>query len=389
MRLCSIEGVEEGMVLGKSIYDFESRLLLKEGNLISSKMKSRIKDRGYNFIYIMEEGTDEVNPEGIISDEIRLQANIKLLDKADQIRKITKFQDMSHDKAVEFIENGYLKKVNIVFDMKKIVGEIINDISAIGAKHLNILMIKSNDTYFMDHAINTSVLATLIAKQYSFNAKELNSLALGTFLHDIGKIIIEQINDYDNPVKSKEYYQEHTTFGYNLLKSSPGLTPIETQIVLQHHEYQNGSGFPKGLRGDNLPPVKTTRRVPGRIFRLAEICCVVNAYDKMVLNPGSGKQMDPHDVVKQLIMDSGTKYNKDVVATLTRVVPVYPLGSCVKIENASQQSLINNSGVVAKINENNLNKPVIILTRNKYKRKITPVIVDTSELKNVNLKLIF
>ena len=388
MRLCSIDKLEEDMILGKSIYDVDGRLLLKEGYSISSAMKWRIKKRGYNYIYIMEEGTEEVNPQNLISDQIRLLANIKLLDKTEEIRKVAKFQDMSHDKAMKLIEDGHLKKVNITGDIKNVVKEIIKDISAAGAKSLNTLMLKSNDTYFMDHAINTTVLATLIAKQYKFSSREISSLALGTFLHDIGKTITEQLNDHNNPVKAKEYYIKHPKFGYDLVKNSPEITPMISQIVYQHHEHQDGSGFPSGLIGDNFPPVKSTNRTTkGRIFRLAEICCVANAYDKMVLNPASEKQMDPQDVIKQLIIDSGTKYNKDVVKTLFQIVPAFQVGVSIKILEASNHSLVNSTGVVAKIKENNPNKPVIIVNRDKYQKKIQPYLIDTSEIKHVKLRL--
>jgi len=389
MRLCSINEIEDGAILGKSIYDVNSRLLLKKGISLSTDMKLRIKKRGYNYVYIMEEGTEDVNPEDMISDQIRLQANIKLLDKTEEIRRITKFQDISHDKAVKLIEDGHLKKINISTDMKKIVGEIIKDISTAGVKSLNTLMLKSQDTYFMDHAINTTVLAILIAQKYKFNSKEISSLALGTFLHDIGKTIVEQLKDYNNPKKAKEYYLQHPKFGYELLRNSHNITPMENQIVYQHHEYQDGSGFPTGLAGENLPPVSLqNRNMKGRIFRLAEICCVADAYDKMVLNPTSEKQMDSQSVMKEIVKNSGTKYNKDVVQTLFQVVPAYQIGVYVQVIDASDQALINYIGVVAKINENNPNNPVIIINRDRHKKKIKPQLVNTSELKKIKLKVI-
>ena len=389
MRLCPSKEIEDGMVLGKSIYDADGRLLLSAGYRLLRGIKSRLSSRGYNHIYIHEEGTVGVIPQDIISDQIRLQAISGLADKAENIRKIIQFEDMIHDKAIKLIENGHLKKVNISSDLKKIVEEIMKDISAAGAKFMDTIMFKSKDTYYMDHAINTTVLAIMIAQKYGLNKQEIASLALGTFLHDIGKVITEQINDNDNSKKATDYYKEHSTFGYLLLRDNANISPMESQVVNQHHEYQNGSGFPIGLSGQNLPPVNIkNRETKGRIFRLAEICCVANAYDKMVLNPNGENHFAPHEVMKKMIVDSEKIYNKDIVKTLIQIVPAFPIGAYIRVINISNPALVDYAGVVAKINENNLHKPVIILTRDKFMKKIKPEIIDTSELSNVKLKLI-
>jgi len=389
MRLCSVEKLEDGMILGKSIYGVDGKLLLKEGYAISSTMTSRIKKRGYNYIYIMEEGTEEANPQEMVSDQIRLMANIKLADKTEQIRKAAKFGDMSYDKAVKLIDNGHLKKINFGADVKNAVGEIIKDITAAGAKSLNTIMLKSQDSYFMDHAINTSILATLLAKKYRLSANVITDLALGAFLHDIGKTISEQLDDQGSTVKANDLYRKHPKLGYDLLSTSPDMSPMVTQIVYQHHEHQDGTGFPSKLTGENLPPVKMPGRITkGRIFRLAEICCVANAYDKMVLNPESKHQMDPQDVIKRLITDSGTKYNKDIVKTLLQVVPSFQTGVYIKVLECSDTALVNSSGVVVNVNEDESERPVIVINKDKFNKKVKPHLVVTSELKHIRLKII-
>ncbi|MFC1541993.1 HD-GYP domain-containing protein [Candidatus Latescibacterota bacterium] len=389
MRLCAVKEIEENMIMGKSLYDAKGQLLLGAGYRLTKKIKSKIIKRGHNHIYIMEEGTDDVIPQDIISDQIRLLASSILIDKVEEIQKITQFEDMTHDKALKLLKDGHFKKINISSDMKNMVDEIIKDISTAGTKFMNTIMLKTKDTYFIDHAINSTVLAILIAQKYGFKRSEITRLALGTFLHDIGKITIEQLKDHDNPKKAKEYYLEHSTFGYLLLKDSPNISPVEAQIVNQHHEYQNGTGFPIGLFGQNLPPINIENRfTKGKIFRFAEICCVANAYDNMVMNPLNKKQMEPQDVLKELILESGKKYNMDIVKTLLEIVPAFPVGAFLKIINSSNSALVGSVGVVAKINEKYLNKPFIIITRDKYMKKVKPDIIDTSKLQDVKLKLI-
>ncbi|MBT4485721.1 MAG: HD domain-containing protein [Candidatus Latescibacteria bacterium] len=388
MRLCSVSDVQEGMVLGKSIYQANNQLLLGAGYRISSIIKEKLVEKGYTHIYIMEEGTDEVIPEDIISDEIRLQAKAKISDKVKKIEDAFKFCDISRTKALDLLENGYLKNINITYDFRNLIEEIMKDISDVGSKFLNTVMIKSKDSYFVDHAINSTVLSIIIGKKYKFIKPELSTLALGTFLHDIGKIIIDRLKKDDEDNEDK-LYKEHPTFGYLLLKNDSNVSPMVSQIVNQHHESQDGRGFPIGLKGQNLPPVKNDQgRKKGLIFRLAEICSVANAYDNLVLNPNADEKLSPQDVVKKMIANAGKVYNKDIIKTLSQVIAVFPSGAYVKITNLIDPSLIGSYGVVVKVNEEDFSKPIIIITTNKFNKKIKPVILDTSKLKVVELQLI-
>jgi HD-GYP domain-containing protein (c-di-GMP phosphodiesterase class II) len=388
MKLSSLHELDDGDVLAKSIYQSNGKLLLGAGFRITPVMKAKLVERGYTHVYIMEEGTEDVMPEDVISEEIRLQARVKLADKITEIKSQSEFRELSTYRAVELIDKGYLKKVNITYDMRMIVEEIMKDISSAGAKFMSTVMVKSVDTNFFDHAINTTVLAILIGRKYRFTRAELMSLALGTFLHDIGKVVIDQIKGSDEPETAKALYREHPTFGYLLIRDSSDVTPMETQIVNQHHEYQDGSGFPIGLVGQNLPPVKpVSRETKGQIFRLAEICCVANAFENLAYTPREKEPLNLDIAVKKMILDSVVKFNRDIVQTLLQVVPIYPVGTSVKVIDIIDPGLIGYRGVVAKINEHHINKPVIVLTRNKFNKKIKPMIIDTSKFTSVELHL--
>ena len=113
MQLMSVQDFEEGAILGKSIYQMNGKLLLGAGFRINQAMKAKLVARGYTHVYIMEEGTEDVVPEDVISEEIRLQARAKLSDKVTEIKNQSEFRDVSMSRAVELIEKGYLRKVNI------------------------------------------------------------------------------------------------------------------------------------------------------------------------------------------------------------------------------------------------------------------------------------
>lgn len=388
MRMCSVTNLMPGDVLGKSIFLPNNRLLLGAGYRVTNQIKTKLVERDYSHVYIMEEGTEDVIPEDVISDEIRAEAKLKLEDKVEKIKKSIQLQEMSYVKVIESLEKGNLKNVEMNHEMRKIVKEIILEITSADIKFMNTIMIKSAETFFFDHAINTTVLAVLIGKKYGFVKSELINLGMGTFLHDIGKVIIEQLEKQKEDKGIIDYYKEHPTFGYLLLSNDKNISPLVLQTVNQHHEQQDGKGFPLGLKGKNLPPVKTYKQEKGYIFRFAEICCIADAYDRMLLTPLEGRKMLPSDVIKELLRGAGSIYNKNIIETLIQLIPIYPVGSFIKINNIVDPSLIGCYGVVANINEKDMKKPTIIITANKFRKKIKPIIIDTSKLTHLELKLI-
>ena len=248
MRMCSVKDLKTGDVLGKSIFHSNNRLLLGAGFRITNLIKEKLIEKGYAHVYIVEKGTEEVIPEDVISEEVRNEAKFKLENEVNKINRAIKLREMSYTKAIETLEKGHLKDVEISYEMKKIVKEIIDEIASADIRFMTTIMPKSKDTFFFDHAINTTVLAILIGKKFRFVKKELVELALGAFLHDIGKVIIEQLNSQRDDKGLLDYYKEHPTFGYLLLKNDRSISSLVLQSVYQHHEQQDGNGFPIGLK---------------------------------------------------------------------------------------------------------------------------------------------
>ena len=100
------------------------------------------------------------------------------------------------------------------------------------------------------------------------------------------------------------------------------------------------------------------------------------------------EQISQAQALKKMILNSEKKYNKNIVQTLLKVVPQYPVGAYVRVLNIVDPHLIGYMGVVAKINKKNLNKPVIILIKDKFLKKIKPIIIDTSKLTTLELEII-
>lgn len=115
--------------------------------------------------------------------------------------------------------------------------------------------VKAKDEYTHQHNVGVSVLSTMLGKWCQLDEQELNLLSLGATLHDVGKVRIpDEILLKPGKLTFKEYEEmkRHTVYGYEMLKESAGLNPRVAFMALQHHEREDGSGYPLKLKGPQI-----------------------------------------------------------------------------------------------------------------------------------------
>jgi len=110
-----------------------------------------------------------------------------------------------------------------------------------------ILGLRKKDNYTYRHCIGVSVLSYFIGKWLGLKEKELNDLAVAGLLHDVGKTkISDSILLKAGKLSSDEYaeMQLHTVYGYEMILRLPNMTDQQALVALQHHEREDGSGYP-------------------------------------------------------------------------------------------------------------------------------------------------
>ncbi|MGQ9844741.1 MAG: HD domain-containing phosphohydrolase, partial [Caldisericia bacterium] len=113
-------------------------------------------------------------------------------------------------------------------------------------------IIEKKDPYTLGHQAKVAKIATKIAEKLNLSKEKVESIRIASYLHDIGKIVLpSEILNKPGKLTKNEYLlvQEHSKAGYDILKCSDFLYPI-AEIVYQHHERLDGSGYPKGLKDD-------------------------------------------------------------------------------------------------------------------------------------------
>ena len=168
-------------------------------------------------------------------------------------------------------------------------------------------MLDAREHATAQHSQRARKITLLLARELGLPPDELDDIARGALLHDIGKTGIPDeilLNEKKLTPEQRQIIQRHPEIGYNIISATPFLAKA-ADIVLCHHERFDGNGYPRGLRGTAIP-------LGARIFS------VVDSYDAMRSNRPYHQGSPPGVAIAEIQKHAGTQFDPDVVAALVR-----------------------------------------------------------------------
>ena len=181
----------------------------------------------------------------------------------------------------------------------------------VGQIQMAVRMLEKKDVYTRGHSQRVSRYAVKTAVMLGFTGDVLDQIRLGGELHDIGKIgTRDNVLQKPGPLTPAEFEEikKHVTEGEEILEPLRRQHPLVLQIVRNHHERVDGSGFPDGLKGDAIPMV-------------ARLVAVVDAFDAMTTNRSYRAPRPAPDAMAELVKYSGIQFDNDVVQAFARAFP--------------------------------------------------------------------
>jgi HD-GYP domain-containing protein (c-di-GMP phosphodiesterase class II) len=167
--------------------------------------------------------------------------------------------------------------------------------------------------------------------------------------------------------------KEHAVLGYLFVRDGLRLGTLPAHVAYQHHERQDGNGYPRRLSGTNRIVQGAEMHLPGRITPLAEVAAIADFYDSCSCDRPERRRMAPDQVRQRLSETTGHHLNRDIVKEFVTVVPPYPVGTQVAVTGGRFR---NHTGVVARLNADALDRPVIRLLANPAGDRIAPIDLD-------------
>ena len=262
---------------------------------------------------------------------------------------------------------GNIEGIQKAHDMVCALGDLLEGPDATTSM-LNVMMSNEMGQGMFMHSLNVCALCLMIGKEFDLKEDEMRELALGAIFHDIGelnvpgKILLKRPNLSPS---ERDTYRQHPRFGKDMVRKFSGFPKSSLNVIYQHHERLDGSGYPMGLKGVDA------------ISLFARIVMVVDRYDDLCNDPDIEKRLTPSEALSHLFVKQKSVFWSEAVVALVRVLGVYPPGSLVLLSNEA-------IGMVVNINISNRLRPMILL----YSEGASPYraqVLDLEEHKDITI----
>jgi len=345
--------LEEGMEVGQDISDEHNRLLIGRGAAVRGAYISRLKKMGLPALYVQNDDTKDIVAVDVIAPAARSAAISNLTQtfnavtqSVDGLRATSLKEAHEQVRSKRFMDT--FKSSTKDEGLEQIVGDVDTLIDQLMEKDVvaGLNSIKVHDNYTFQHSIDVSIMGILLARKIGWSKDRLKAFGVGCILHDIGKIFIEkEILTKSGRLSEREFkvMKAHPVMGYQLVKTiAPSLGYLVPHVAFQHHERQDGSGYTRGIKGNN----KIGENAPNTIHDFGAVAAVADIYDAMTSDRPYRSGWPPDRVVELIKGLRGTHLNNRVVDIFLRTVAPHPIGTCIKMLNGANEGY---EGVVAEV----------------------------------------
>ncbi|MBI5740330.1 MAG: HD-GYP domain-containing protein [Nitrospirae bacterium] len=372
IKKIKVEDLKIGMYIHDFNYGWLNHPFLTNSMLVSGEeIISKVTDYGIRELYIdTDKGYDVAGAP--TADEVKqeIQAEINRVAEEEKTDRNPVPLQEEYVKAKEIKEEAKKTIHNIMEEIRfgkqietekveHVVDDMIDSIFRNQDALISLARIKEKDEYTYMHSVSVGVLMISFGKYLGFGSSLLRDVGMGAILHDIGKMIVPQtvLNKEEKlSVEELKLMKKHVEYSRMLLEQTKGISEIAMIAASQHHERVDGSGYPAGLKGDE-------------ISYYAKAVAIADVYDAMTSRRCYQDRFLPTDVLKRLFEWSSYHYDKDLVQQFIRCVGIYPIGTLVRLESG-------NVGIIVKHGEKSLLHPVVRIVYNIKTRRYPRVPFD-------------
>jgi HD-GYP domain-containing protein (c-di-GMP phosphodiesterase class II) len=332
MRRILLNNIVAGMKLARPLYTADGTILLNAGIDLNSRFVSRLKEFDLSYIYIEDELTKDIDVQDIISEKTRVEAVAAAKNIMDGV-KLGKGVDSNQ--------------------AKKIANMLVDELCSKQGTMLNLIDMRTSNDFLFAHAVNVCVLSILTGLNMGYDEIRLRDLGIGALMHDIGKLQISQeICNKAEKLTSEEEAElkRHAELGFEILRRNPEISTLSAHCAFQHHEWYDGTGYPRGLKEEEIHPY-------------AGIVAIADRYDALISDTPKQPAISVYEALAQITQAAGTNFAPEIVENFVKNIAVYPIGSMVRLSN-------NQVGVVVDFSHENKTKPVVRIIMDENRQQI-------------------
>ncbi len=370
----------EQLKVGMYVHDFNCGwlrhpFLTNSAKIRDDKAIEKIIDAGIRELYIdTDKGLDvaDAPTEKEVNQEI--QAELRKISKPKQIdtRRVSVQEELVRAKEIKKEAKKTVQKImedirlGRQLELEKaehVVGKMVNSIFRNKDALASLGRIKKTDEYTFFHSVGVSVLMISFGKHLGLDPELIKTIGTGALLHDIGKMKVPiEILNKPGRLTGDEFakIKEHVEHGRRILKEYPGIDEVSVLVAAQHHERFDGSGYPRGLKGDE-------------ISKFGQMAAIADVYDAITSDRCYHKGMLPTEALKKIFEWGEFHFNRELVHQFIRCMGIYPVGTLVSLESGLL-------GIILDRGEKSLLHPTVRIVYDMKKgRYVTPYDVDLAQ----------
>lgn len=356
MKLVTVDDLREGDILAKDVLLEDYTVLLSKGTELKEAYIEKLKDLSVVTVYIDDEKKEEVSEEEKQEKVSRLSLEEITILRDDveekiksQVKDILELHVYQHTEGLEEIADAAQNIINDILQEDEVIEKVYD--------------IKERSADIYEHSISTCTIATLISLKLGLSEKETYDISVSSLLHDLGlRYLVVRYENQDIhllPSYDQEEYKKHAIYAYTALKNETWISNEAKEIVLNHHEHKDGSGFPLGT---------------DLVSRNCQILGVCDEFDEMICGIGKAR-VRVHEAINTIRNYSGIWYSDDIVKAFLGLIAVYPVGSKVRTSDGE-------TAIVMKQNAHFPERPILRVVEDKFgqpikEEKIIDLIKDT------------
>lgn len=347
----SLETLSEGMVLAEDVIDKTGRLLYAKDSIITNSVIANLKKFSARKDINIKMEKPHIDIKTVVelengeklelsSTELSLEYSKErfiIKEKFEEMHKSVKksFDELSRNNTGQEIKRELEKTVEEIKSQLSINVELLNEI----------LDVKEVDEYLYNHSLNVAVISNLIGKWLGLGEEDLEILILSGLIHDIGKLKVNQaVLNKPGRLTESEFIEmkKHPSYSHKMLIDMGYKDNKILKAVTFHHEKEDGTGYPLGLSGNEIP-------IHAKILAIADI------FDAMTSNRVYKERVSPFKVLEMFQNQTFGKLDYNIVMTFIKRFSEYYVGSEVILSNNQKAKIIY-------LNSFEITKPLLVTT---------------------------
>jgi HD-GYP domain-containing protein (c-di-GMP phosphodiesterase class II) len=267
---------------------------------------SALRDKGYTRLYVKEEDQPDVDSDEDVSVIVRSRAIESLRETFNSIEaELGSLRTESEEGLLKAVNSQHIRALinqkALLDKVSRIARDIIDDVLT-RRTLAGLTSLKSRDGALYDHSLDVCAVSIMIGSAVNLPTGRMTQLAGGCLLHDIGMLFVRRDVDEARRVRT------HTTLGFELLKATDESEILAPYVAYEHHEHQDGTGLPRGLRGSNQ--LQRARGQAGPVPTLVgEIAAVANHYVNLLSGVAGHEPAPPDKAIEEISGLAGTFFN--------------------------------------------------------------------------------